>query len=91
MTVSHVILTFVEMNGFRDVVDIRLRLLSGAAPWCVSLSIRLYATVLIPCYSVLSHYSVAYIWPLCVNMMSFIKPHNAMPAEENRAMDIGKN
>jgi len=30
--------------------------------------------VLNPCYSLLSHYCVAYSWPLCANMTSSVKP-----------------
>ena len=50
---------------FQDEAIVDIRFHSGAAPWWV------YATVII--HSLLSHYCVAYSWPLCTNMTSSIK------------------
>ena len=55
----------------KAIVDIRLRPRSGAAPGG---SVCVYATVLYSCYFLLSHYCVAYSWPVCANITSSIKP-----------------
>ena len=69
--------TPLSYRGRRDkaIVDIRLRPRSGDAPGG---SVCVYATVTNPCCFLLSHYCVAYSWPLCTNMTSSTKPevHN---------------